>query len=76
MGKVVISENVSLDGVVEDPTGDAAPRTAAGSTGLAKNGRKSSSTKRSAPRPCYWVVGPTSTSERDGRPGAASGRKG
>ena len=34
MGKIVISENVSLDGVVQDPTGDEGSGTAAGSTSI------------------------------------------
>jgi hypothetical protein len=56
MGKIIVSENVSLDGVVQDPTARRAPGAAAGSPGLgrsiAKSGLSSNSTRRWAPRPC------------------------
>jgi hypothetical protein len=77
MGKIVISENVSLDGVIEDPAGvdgfgrggwvgGSGPRTAV----------KVGSTRRWAPRLCFWVDGPTSGSPRGGHPGVASWRTG
>jgi len=64
MGKIIISENVSLDGVVQDPTGEEGFRPS------------SSSARRWAPRPCCWAGGPTSGSPHGGYPAAANGRTG
>ena len=57
MGKIVISENVSLDGVIQDPTGEEGFRLGGwfdqmSGTRTAKSGPRSSSTRRWAPRPC------------------------
>lgn len=56
MAKIVVSENVTLDGVVEDPTGKKVSGTGAGSTAseneTAKSGQRPSATRRCAPTPC------------------------
>ena len=79
MGKIVVSENVSLDGVVQDPAGDEGFRLG-GWVGRSRtdreSGPRSRSTRRWAPRPCCWVGGATSGSPRGGHPGAASWRTG
>ena len=80
MGKIVVSDNISLDGVVQDPTGEEG----FGHGGwfdeivarTAKRGPSSSSRRRWAPRRCCWAGGATSSSPRGGRRGAASGRTG
>ena len=70
MGKIVISTNVTLDGVVQDPDGAEGFGTAAGSasTGArtSSSGARSRSTRRSAPRPCCWAGAATSGSPRGG----------
>jgi hypothetical protein len=80
MGKIVISTNVSLDGVVQDPDGEDGFRRGAGSPSLgartSTSGPRSSSTRRCAPRPCYWAGAATSGSPRGGHPGLASGPTG
>ena len=80
MGKIVISTNVSLDGVVQDPDGEEGFRLGGwfGRFGGAtsKRGPRSRSRRRWAPRRCCWVGGATSGSRRGGHPGAASGRTG
>ena len=66
MGKIVISENVSLDGL--------GPATAS-SSGSARSRERLPvfcSTRRWAPRPCCWAGAATSSSPRDGHPGTAS----
>ena len=59
MGKIVISTNVSFDGVVQDPDGRRASGWAAGSASSAArtsmSGPRSSSRRRWAPRPCCWA---------------------
>ena len=81
MGKIVISENVSLDGVIQDPTGEEGFRLGGWFGRFEDKDREAwakvdDSTRRWAPRPCCWGDGPTSGSPRGGRPGAASGRTG
>jgi hypothetical protein len=80
MGKIVISTNVSLDGVVQDPDGRRASGWAAGSASSAartsKRGPRSRWKKRLAPRLCCWAGGVTSGSRSGGFPGVASGRTG
>ena len=78
MGKIVVSENVSLDGVIQDPAGDEGFRVG-GWVGLIKD-RPSSTNSRStrlwAPRLCCWAGGATRGSPRGGHPGVASWRTG
>jgi hypothetical protein len=54
MGKIVVSDNVSLDGVVQDPAGDEGFRVGGGSacSRTVQNSIGSRSTRPSAPRPC------------------------
>ena len=79
MGKIVVSENVTLDGVIQDPAGDEGFRLG-GWVGLIKDRTQSSassrSTRPSALRPCCWGGGATSGSPRGGHPGVASWRTG
>ena len=79
MGKIIISENVSLDGVIQDPAGDEGFRVG-GWVGLIKDSPRaqagSRSTRRWAPRPCCWAGGATSGSLRGGHPEVASWRTG
>ena len=79
-GKIVISENVSLDGVVQDPAGDEGFRHGGWigriGDGAAKRRPRSRSTRRWAPRPCCWAGAATSSSPRGGHPGPASWRTG
>ena len=80
MGKIVISTNVSLDGVVQDPDG----AEGFGRGGwffqyggkTSKSGARSSTPRRWAPRPCCWAGAARSGSGRGGHPGLASGRIG
>ena len=80
MGRIVISENVSLDGVIEDPAGvDGFGR--GGWVGrVGDRGREGAvrarSTMRLAPRPSCSVGEPTSSSPLGGHPGMASWRTG
>ena len=81
MGKIVISTNVSLDGVVQDPDGKEgfrAGRLVRPSPGArtSKSGPRSSSTRRCAPRRCCWAGGATSGSRPGGgsRPGEWAAR--
>jgi hypothetical protein len=80
MGKIVISENVSVDGVIQDPTGEEGFRLGGwfGQVGTrtAKSGPRSSSTRRWAPTRSCWVGGATSGSPCGGHPAAVSGRTG
>ncbi len=75
MAKIVMSgpQNVTLDGVVQDPDGERTPRSAAGSPGSAgrtwSRGRKSRSTRPWARRPGSWVGAATSSSVSGGAPG-------
>jgi hypothetical protein len=78
MGKIVVSENVSLDGVVEDPAGDEGSRVG-GWLGLIRDRpqlNKLALGEALAPRPCCWAGGATSGSPRGGHPGVASWRTG
>ena len=80
MGKIVISENVTLDGVVQDPAG-AEGFGRGGWVGrvgerVAKRRPRNCSTRRWAPRPSCSVGEPTSSSPRGGHPGVASWRTG
>jgi dihydrofolate reductase len=64
MGKIVISDNVTLDGVVQDPAGDEGFRVG-GWVGLIKDRpelNKLRSRRPWAPRPCSWGGGATSGS--------------
>ena len=76
MGKIVMSDNVSLDGVVQDPAGDEGFRVGgwvgviAGRPELAKF----TLDEALAPRLCCWVGGATSGSPRGGHPAVASWR--
>ena len=76
MGKIIVSENVSLDGVIQDPTGEEGFRHGGwfGQIGDKdrEDGPRWSSTRRWAPRPCCWAGGATSGSPRGGCPGAAT----
>jgi len=60
MGKIVVSENVSLDGVTQDPTGEEGFRHGGWfgriGTRTAKRGQRWSLTRRGAPRPCCWAT--------------------
>ena len=78
MGKIVISENVSLDGVIQDPAGDEGFSAEAGSVGSrpSQSWPRSRSTRRWAPRRCCWAGAATSGSPRGGHPGVASWRTG
>ena len=80
MGKIVVSENVTLDGVVQDPTGEEDFRPGGwfvefGAQDFA-DGPRSSSTRRGAPGPSSWAGGAMSGSARGGHRGPASGRTG
>ena len=74
MGKIVISENVSLDGVVQDPAGDEGfghgGWVGVSASEIAKRRPRSCSTRRWAPRPSCSVGEATSSSPRGGHPGA------
>ena len=78
MGKIVMSgpQNVSLDGVVQDPDGKEGFRLGGwfGQFGArtSKSGTSSRSRRRWAPRPGCWVGEATSSSARAGDPGVAS----
>ena len=56
MGRIVVTEFVSLDGVMEDPGGSENFAQGGGASRSAAETRatSSSSTKRSRPRPCCW----------------------
>ena len=79
MGKIVISENVTLDGVIQDPTGEEG-FARGGWFGQIKDrprfGQARARRRASAPRPCCWVGAATSSSPRGGHPGVASWRTG
>ena len=80
MGKIVISTNVSLDGVVQDPDGEEGFMLGGwfGQLGArtSKSGPRSSLRRRWGPRPSCWAGAATSGSPRGGHPGLASGRTG
>ena len=74
MGKLVVSENVTLNGVVQDPAGDEGFRLG-GWVGLIKDRPGSTSSRLTTlwgPRLCCWVGGATSGSPSGGRRGLAS----
>lgn len=78
MGKIIVSDNLSLDGIVQDPAGDEG-FTHGGWVGLIKDRPeigKLAPTTRWAPRPWCWVDGATNGSPRDGHPGVASWQTG
>ena len=56
MGKIVLSGNVTPDGVIQDPAGDEGFRAAAGSAGseIARSLPSSRSTRRWPPGPAFW----------------------
>ena len=67
MGKIVISTNVSLDGVVQDPDGQEGFRQGGwfgqfGGKDLEGVGQGRARRGAEAPRPCCWVAGATSGS--------------
>ena len=78
MGRIVISENVTLDGVVQDPAGDEGFRVGGwvGPITTAQSSASSPSTRPWAPRPCCWVGEATSGLPGGGHPGVASWRTG
>ena len=80
MARIVVSQNVTLDGVVQDPAGDEGFRHGGWFgqcwAATARRGRGSSSTRRGPPRPCCWAGAATSCSPRGGHPAVASGRTG
>ena len=75
MGKIVISENITLDGVVQDPTGEEdagyGSWTSPLPSGTSRSGPRSCSTRRSGPRPCCWAGAATSGSPPGGWAAAA-----
>ena len=77
MGKIVVSQNVSLDGVVEDPSGEEGFRHGGWFEQFIGEdwgrGPTSSWPRHKVPRPCCWVAGATSTLPRARHPRAASG---
>ena len=82
MATIVLSgpQNVSLDGVVQDPDGQEGFRLGGwfvrfGGTDL-EDGTRSRSRRRSAPRHGCWAGRATSSSGRGGDPAAASSRTG
>jgi len=78
MGKIVVSENVTLDGVIQDPAGDEGFRVG-GWVGLIGNSPSLPSlrsTRRWPPGRSCWDGEATSGSPRGGHPVAASWRTG
>jgi len=47
MGRIVVSENVSLDGVIEDPTGEEGFARAAATSSSPRGGRRGAASWRS-----------------------------
>ena len=81
MGKIVISTNVSLDGVVQDPDGGEGFALGGwfgrfGGKDLEEWGKVIVRRGAGHRRPCCWVGGATSGSPNGGCPGPASGRTG
>ena len=73
MGKIVISTNVSLDGVVQDPDGEEGFRLGGwfaqfGGKDLEPWGKVVLRGGTAAPRPCCWVAAATSGSPSAGCP--------
>src|SRR5260221_5569832 len=76
MGKLVVSENVTLDGVIQDPAGDEGFRVG-GWVGLIGNSPQLAKlARRWPPGPSCWAGGAMSGSPRGGHPPAASWRTG
>jgi hypothetical protein len=80
MGKIVISENVSLDGVVQDPTGEEGHRFGGWFNQIGDKDReawaKVGFDEALGAEAFCWAGGPTSGSPPGGCRGAASGRTG
>jgi hypothetical protein len=78
MGTIVISENVSLDGVVQDPAGDEGFGRGGwvGPIAAREDVARLASTRRWERMPSCWVGEATSGWLRAGRHGAASWRTG
>jgi len=78
MGKIVVSENVTLDGVIQDRPVTKASGPAAGSarSEIARSSPSSRSTRRWPPGPSCWAGEATSGSPRGGHLAAASWRTG
>ena len=78
MGMIVVSDNVSLDGVIQDPAGDEGFKRG-GWVGLIKDRpelNKLALDEALGAEACCWVGGATSGSPRGGHPGVASWRTG
>ena len=80
MGKIVVSTNVSLDGVVQDPDGQEGFRLGGwfgqfGGKDL-EGWAKVDSTRRCAPRPCCWAGKSDEWFGTGGWIGLANGRTG
>jgi hypothetical protein len=80
MGKIIVSENVTLDGVVQDPAGDEGFRHGGWVGRIGGPGREEVARvaleEALAPRPCCWAGAATSSSARGGLPGPAPWRTG
>ena len=81
MARIVISENITLDGVIQDPTGDDGFAHGGWFNEIADEDRAGWAeveTRRGAARrgACCSAAGPTSTWSRAGRRGPASGPTG
>ncbi len=79
MGKIVVSENVTLDGVIQDPAGDEGFKHG-GWVGLISNspqlGQARARRGAGRQRPSCWAGAATSGSPRGGHPAVASWRTG
>jgi hypothetical protein len=80
MGKIIISENVSLDGVIQDPTGEEGFKHGGWLSQLGEQDREAWATvefdEALGPRPRSSVGGATTTSPQGGRPEPVGGRTG
>src|SRR6266567_5275210 len=80
MGKIIISENVTLDGVIQDPAGDEGFRHGGWIGRIGDRSRDEAARvaleEALAPRPCCWAGAATSSSPRGGHPEPASLRTG
>jgi hypothetical protein len=79
MGKIVVSDNVSLDGVIQDPAGDEGFRVG-GWIGLIKDhpqlNQLALDEALAAEALCFWVAGATRGSPRGGLLGVGRWRTG
>ncbi len=80
MGKIVISTNASVDGVIQDPDGKEGFRLGgwfneSGGDDLAA-WAELDTTRRCGAAPCCWAGAATSGSPRDGSAARARGRRG